>query len=76
MSAKAHRSLAVTFAMSPAAGWLYDLSGSYELAFVTLIAICLLAAATFLGINHYLARRGASKYWASPNGLGSRAEPR
>lgn len=50
-----------TFAMSPVAGWLRDISGSYEPVFAGLITTCVIAAATFLGISRYLARRpGAS----------------
>lgn len=51
--------LPFTFILSPAAGWLHDLSGSYETAFATLIGICLLAAATFFGITRHLARKEA-----------------
>lgn len=50
--------LPFTFIMSPAAGWLHDVSGSYESAFAALIVACLLAAATFFGISRYLARKG------------------
>lgn len=49
--------LPFTFAMAPAAGWLHDLSGNYATAFAMLIATCLLAAVTFLGMSRHLTRR-------------------
>lgn len=49
--------LPFTFMMSPAAGWLHDLFGSYEPAFASLIATCLLSAVTFFGISWHLARK-------------------
>lgn len=48
--------LPFTFVMSPMAGWLHDLWGSYEPAFATLIGTCLLAAAAFFGISRHLTR--------------------
>jgi MFS family permease len=48
--------LPFTFAMSPAAGWLRDVSGSYEAAFAMLIGTCVLAAVTFLGLGRHLSR--------------------
>ena len=46
--------LPFTFVMSPAAGWLHDLSGNYDTASAVLVAACSLAAVTFLGINRHL----------------------
>lgn len=66
--------LPFTFAMSPAAGWLHDLTGSYQPAFATLIATCLLAAATFFGISRHLVRTGLNSQ-PSPCSLASFAEP-
>jgi len=48
--------LPFTFVMSPAAGWLHDLSGNYESSFAALVGLCLLAGATFLGIDRRLRR--------------------
>lgn len=49
--------LPFTFIMSPAAGWMHDLSGSYMPAFITLIGTCLLAAAIFFWMSRHFARR-------------------
>lgn len=49
--------LPCTFLMPPAAGWLRDLSGSYQPVFAAFIGICLLAMATFFGMNWYFARQ-------------------
>ncbi len=51
--------LPFTFAMSPFAGWLHDVSGSYEGAFAILIGTCLLAAAIFIALSRHLAKRPA-----------------
>lgn len=67
--------LPFTVTMSPAAGWLRDLSGSYETAFATLITTCLLAAATFFGISRHL-RRERTADSDMPEALLSPAEPR
>lgn len=49
--------LPFTFAMSPVAGWLHDSSNSYQPVFAGLIAACLIAAATFLGMSRHLERK-------------------
>lgn len=49
--------LPFTFAMSPAAGWLRDVSGNYEPVFAGLIAACLTAAATFFAMSRHLGRK-------------------
>lgn len=49
--------LPFTFAMSPAAGWLHDVSGSYAPVFVAVVSACLVAAAIFLAMSWYLGRR-------------------
>ena len=46
--------LPFTFVMSPAAGWLHDLSGNYDTASAVLVAACSVAAVTFLGMNRHL----------------------
>lgn len=51
--------LPFTFMMAPATGWLHDLSGGYGSAFAALIATCLVAAATFLGMSRHLVRKAA-----------------
>lgn len=43
--------LPFTFAMSPAAGWLHDLSGSYKVVCIGLISLCAGAAAIFFAIS-------------------------
>ena len=43
--------LPFTFAMSPVAGWLHDLSGSYKVVCIGLIALCMSAAAIFFGVS-------------------------
>lgn len=48
--------LPFTFSMSPAAGWLHDVLGSYDAAFAGVVASCLIAAATFFGLSRYLRR--------------------
>lgn len=43
--------------MSPAAGWLHDAFGGFEPVFVGIVSACLVAGATFFGINWHLARK-------------------
>ena len=45
-----------TFAMSPAAGWLYDLSGNYRPVSAAFVTACLVAAMTFFAIGRHLKR--------------------
>jgi len=49
--------LPFTFAMSPAAGWLRDISANYEPVLAALIAACLTAAITFFAMNRHLEQK-------------------
>lgn len=49
--------LPFTFLMPPAAGWLRDLSGTYDPVFALFIGICVLAGATFFGLSRYFSRK-------------------
>lgn len=63
--------LPFTFAMSPAAGWVHDLSGSYEVVCIGLIALCVSAAAIFFGIS----RRHGRAVMIAPAKSGAASSP-
>jgi MFS transporter, MCT family, solute carrier family 16 (monocarboxylic acid transporters), member 10 len=46
-----------TFAMSPLAGWLRDLSGSYQPVATVVAIVCVAAAMTFFAIRRHLTRK-------------------
>lgn len=52
--------LPFTFLMSPAAGWLRDLAGSYESVFISVVIACGASAAIFWGITRHLSRNHKS----------------
>lgn len=63
--------LPFTLLMSPTAGWLHDLSGTYAYAFTALVVSCGLAAVTFFGISLHLRRNGGEHgYHAEPGQAG------
>lgn len=63
--------LPFTFTMSPAAGWLRDISGNYGSAFVMLIGTCLIAAVTFFGMGRHLSRKAKAHHATSEMPLSS-----
>jgi MFS family permease len=48
--------LPLTFAMSPAVGWIHDLIGNYSIIVLSLMIICALMAAQFFFIGRKLDR--------------------
>ncbi len=52
--------LPFSFAMSPAAGWLRDVSGNYDTVYPAIVIACILASVTFFAMGPYLGRKPAS----------------
>ena len=47
-----------TFAMSPLAGWLHDITGHYPIVSSTFVSLCLAGAMTFFAIDRHLTSKG------------------
>lgn len=58
-----------TISMSPAAGWLRDVSGSYGLVFAGLVTACMIAAITFFAMSRHLNRRAKADLVVSATAL-------